>query len=339
MLLGLDKLHRQHQTNENWILNYFNERFETLPEGLNHEDGFKYLGFTDCRASFLADCLSQSSLSDHQTILYWASSYIQQYFDHHILFSGRPYIPRREEQDEPFLMKTVPSLDTADEDPVYVGGKNIRLDTDDIRKFKGNQWITDYLAQDCSSMEDTEYWFHGTRDVDAKNIIENGIMLSKGKPFGHDFSRGDGFYVTNDFHFAFEWARGFRKNWPNSAIVVFKIKDKTIFSNKKCKKFEDDSKEWKEVVSFFRNNENHLDAKISKSKGYALKKFEYLYGPCSMDGDKVKNGDFWTPTARQKNYDSKCPAHNFTYQLCLKDDSLADDFYNKGLNIHKVLFF
>ena len=345
----MGEVQREHQSTENWIYSYLEKQYETLPAELSLKDGLKHLGFTDCRATFLAGCLSQSSVSDHQAILHWASSYIQQYFDHHILFSGRPYIPRREEQDEPFLIKTIPNPETADddEDPIYVERIQIKLDTDDIRKFKGNQWITNYLAQDCTSMEDTEYWFHGTRDVDAKNIIENGIMLSKGKPFGHDFSRGDGFYVTNDFHFAFEWARGFRKNWPNSAIVVFKIKDKTIFTNndRKCKRFDDDSKEWKEVVSYFRNNENHLEARISKSKGTNLKKFESLYGPCSMDGDKVKNGDFWTPTARQKKYDplrardGKGPAHNFTYQLCLKDDLLADDFYNKGLNIHKVLFF
>ena len=340
-LTGLDKLHRQHRTNKDWILNYFHERFQTLPEQFSLGDGFKHLGFTDSRASFLADCLTQSTLSDHQTILYWASIYIQQYFDHHILFSGRPYLPRKE-QDEAFLIRTIPDPEAKDEAPIDIKCLQIKLDVDDIRKFQGNKWITTYLAQDCSSMDESEFWYHGTKDVDATNIAENGIMLSKGKPFGQDFFCGNSFYVTNDFHFAYEWGKGFRRNWSNPAIVVFKIKDKTILSERSCRTFDRDSKVWKESISYFRNNQNHLDAKISRSQGRHLKTFEYFFGPCSMDGSKVDRAD-WKPTARMKNYeawrDGRDPAPKYVYQLCLKEDMLADDFYNKGLNIHQILFF
>merc|ERR1712079_521486 len=111
-----------------------------------------------------------------------------------------------------FLIRTIPDPEAAakGEDPIDIKSLSIKIDVDDIRGFQGNKWITTYLAQDCSSMDETEFWYHGTKDVDATDIAKNGIMLSKGKPFGKDFSCGNSFYVTNDFHFAYEWAKGFR---------------------------------------------------------------------------------------------------------------------------------
>ena len=61
--LGLEADSRSHQTDEYWIRHFFNEQYKSLPE---------HLGFTASRATFLADLLLQSSLSDHQTVLYWA---------------------------------------------------------------------------------------------------------------------------------------------------------------------------------------------------------------------------------------------------------------------------
>jgi len=189
---------------------------------------------------------------------------------------------------------------------------------------------------------ETEYWFHGTTHAHARSIAEDGIILGKAKAFmGADFSYGKSFYITNDFDFAFKWSRGFDKYWPDAAVVVFKLENKKIFSGYKGKTFEGYSKDWKEVVSYFRNKESHLDANISKSKGINLKKLKYFYGPCSMDGDKVKNVD-WKPKTRMKNYEAYrdgIESPKYVHQLCLKDDELADDFYNRGLNIHQILFF
>ena len=68
--LGLEADSRSHQTDEYWIRHFFNEQYKSLPE---------HLGFTASRATFLADLLLQSSLSDHQTVLYWANLYIKQH--------------------------------------------------------------------------------------------------------------------------------------------------------------------------------------------------------------------------------------------------------------------
>ena len=126
-------------------------------------------------------------------------------------------------------------------------------------------------------MEETEYWFHGTNHESARNIAEDGIMLGKAKAFmGADFSYGKSFYITNDFDFAFQWSRHFDKYKPDAAVVVFKLENKNIFPKKKGKYFEEYCKDWIEVVSFFRNKENHLDANITKSKGFNLKKLKYF---------------------------------------------------------------
>jgi len=339
-LLGLGEIQREHQSTENWIYSYLEKQYETLPAELSLKDGLKHLGFTDCRATFLAGCLTQSSVSDHQAILHWASSYIQQYFDHHILFSGRPYLPRREE-DQPFKIQTVPCPEEEDteQEPVNVQVLPIKLDGE--RLPEGNKWISEYLSQDTASMEETEYWFHGTNQEAARNIVEHGIMLGKAKAFmGADFSYGNSFYITNNFDFAFDWSKHFNRCRPDAAVVVFKLKDKTIFSERKGKTFAGYGKEWTETVSYFRNKANHIDAKISRSKGIKLKEFKYFYGPCSNDGDKVKFENF-KPGARmtKEHRAGRESVSKYVYQLCLKDDCLAEDFYNRGLNIHQILFF
>jgi hypothetical protein len=57
-------------------------------------------------------------------------------------------------------------------------------------------------------LENLEFWFHGTIQLYAEDIIKQGIRLNKGKAFGN-YSHEDGFYLTDDLEFA--WRAAFNR--------------------------------------------------------------------------------------------------------------------------------
>jgi len=158
--------------------------------------------------------------------------------------------------------------------------------------------------------------------------MQNGINLNKGKS-GGDFSDGKGFYVTSDYMFAHRWPQKMMKK-PNSAVVVFKIDNMDIFSNspRKGKEFSEANSEWEKTVGYYRNNRDFKNWFDTKKKGKKVDSYHFIFGPISRDGKDNKMRT-WKPRPRDP----------LIYELCLKDDLLAEDFYNKGRNIHKTIFF
>jgi hypothetical protein len=92
----------------------------------------------------------------------------------------------------------------------------------------------------AESLKSLEFWFHGTIQLYAEDIIKQGIRLHKGKAFGN-YSHEDGFYLTDDLEFA--WRAAFNrychkkdpkqnKKYDEIAVVVFafdKERDNILF--------------------------------------------------------------------------------------------------------------
>jgi hypothetical protein len=110
-------------------------------------------------------------------------------------------------------------------------------------------------------------------------------------------------------------------------VIVFKQK-KDVFSSRKGREFLDDNEEWKRTVGFFRSGKDYKWVNGQRKKGKELLGCPYIFGPISKDGNdrKIPN---WSPRARKPT----------VFELCLKDDLLAEDFYDSGHNIHKTIFF
>ena len=66
----------------------------------------------------------------------------------------------------------------------------------------------------------------------------------------------------------------------------------------------------------------------SSKKARLLNKQFFILGPISRDGIENRRQN-WRPEARNPHI----------FELCLKDDLLAEDFYDSGNNIKQAIFF
>lgn len=189
--------------------------------------------------------------------------------------------------------------------------------------LKNSDLLTEFMSQDGCTLEESVYWFHGTDHKSALKIMKEGIDLDKGKD-GGDFSDGRGFYLTTNYSFAHWWSQSMMKK-ENSAVVVFKLQNK-VFLERKGKQFLVDSDEWRSAVRYFRNKKDSSKCGVKKAKEF--KGCPYMFGPISRDGSSVKLPN-WSPKARIPT----------VFELCIKDDFMAEEFYNSGLNIYKTIFF
>ena len=169
----------------------------------------------------------------------------------------------------------------------------------------------------ASPHDDYEVFYHGTRAKDAKCIIEDGIDLSKGKR-KLDFSDGNGFYVTNKFVEVWPnttWDLGKTSRPSCSTVLIYKIKkDDLRRSDLRGLDLTENTskvrKEWKEVVSTFRDGEATESYKQD---------CDYIEGPVCGN---VKSAECYTPTR--------------VYQLCVRSERCAE-LFDRGL--HSVIFF
>ena len=165
-------------------------------------------------------------------------------------------------------------------------------------------------------LPDYEIFYHGTRAIHAKCIIDDGIDLSKGGR-NKDFSDGDGFYVTDEFDKVWPNPGWAQRRPPCSTVLIFKIKkddlrrsqlrglDLTGNTNEVREK-------WEEVVSTFRDG-NATDRYKQNLNA------DYIEGPLCGN---VKPASRYTPTK--------------VYQLCVRSERCVD-LFNRSL--HSVIFF
>jgi len=294
-------------------------RAKTIGHDWDLKQQFEHLGFNEVTAKYLAEILEANPLSNHQSAEYWASSYIDHLFQSHILLTGRIKQPTNQDETREFIY-TDPNAnqdmndgDNEVREPVKIKTRNILgttdTDSDAVRKYK---------SQNFSSVQDVEFWFHGTDHESAFNIAKHGIELSKGKR-GADFSNGSGFYVTPEYDFAEQWPGKYKRE--SQAVIVFK-NNKEILSG--GKEFSRVDEKWKDMVKWYRNRKDVKDSGISRYKGKEFDKFKYIFGPMTADF----NSALTNPTQRGNKV-----------QLCLKEDNLAEDFYNYGKNIEEIIFF
>jgi len=323
-LIGLDPDIRTHQTDKYWILQFIEQKEKCIEEPQDVRTSLLILGFTASKASRLADKLKIHNLIDHQTLTYWAKLYIEHQFSYHILLASNGdgvYYPKENHDTEYFI----PAFIDAEEDieAAQIPAVNTKmLKEEDLHS---SPWLTDYISQEGHSLDGSTLWFHGTDHESAMNIIKNGIDLLKGKT-GGDFSDGGGFYLTSDYRFAHKWPQQMMKK-PNSAVIVFEVKS-DIFSSRKGLQFHEANEDWKNTVGFFRNGKDHKWVNNSSSKAKSLKRQSYILGPISRDGSEKRRQN-WCPQARIPQI----------FELCLKDDLLAEDFYDSGNNIKQAIFF
>ena len=273
------------------------------------EESLQHLGFTKYRARYLANHIQKNPLSDHQTILYWASQYVNS-FNNSIIFCLK-----NSQENGTTAHLTIKTDPRGTDEPVEISVEHV----DEYEE--NNELVNFYNEQSSDKLAETTYWFHGTSKEAAHNIARQGINLRRGKERG-DFSDGEGFYLTSNFYFAQNWAQTHNEN--GAAVVVFKVQNLNFEGGLELSR--ENIAKWNKIVTYYRNGSTDVNLDY-------LDDYTYIFGPISKDGGKCDKDPNWKPRIRSD------PMGNKLYQVCLKDKALARDFYRKGENIEKVLIY
>lgn len=174
----------------------------------------------------------------------------------------------------------------------------------------GRLYTPQYDVAFPDGLADDEHrlFFHGTSHEGALSILKDGISLSEGTKTG-DFSSGNGFYLTDNFNTALDWACSRYKHQP--AVLIYK------FSNSNLGNFEgldllgqDARHHWNTIIGTCRSGIG-LPTAILKNKSF-------IEGPMA--------------TVSRRGLIRAIP---HSYQLCILSEAMAEDFDE---SIHSMFF-
>lgn len=328
-------------TKKEWALEFLERKSKekSSEEFTSWTKEFEKLGFIDVKAKVLGEWIDTTQpCPTYDTPLEWGKKEIESQFEYNILLNvlapgvWNAYNPKRNSpgSDEFEKIKRVVPFKRED-----AGNKTASPEKENLAASQTlelwkqrNSVNQNYMDQEKAPMENVNYWFHGT-DLSSAMKIHEGIS-GVGRP-NLSFSHGKGFYLTSSLDVALEWAL---KNREQPAVVVFKLKDKSLFE-KKGKGISwnepEGSVEWRQAVRFFRSGESKKYSGLKNEvTAQNLLTKQYLFGPMvnrGLDGAGHQLRKDWEP-------EPKVP---LAYQLCLKTENIKDKFHNEGQNVVEIL--
>ena len=159
--------------------------------------------------------------------------------------------------------------------------------------------FSDLVSQD----EQNVLLFHGTDHLSASDILFRGIDLCAGRQ-KRDFSCGSGFYLTDNFDEALNWANN---TTEKPAILIFRVNRLEHLDNARKLNLYENGEKWREIVSSFRSGKR--TAKTRKS----LAEYDLIEGPAAT-------------IARNESGELVIDPKPSSYQMCLISDEFADKF-------------
>ena len=159
--------------------------------------------------------------------------------------------------------------------------------------------FSDLVSQD----EQNVVLFHGTDHLSASDILFRGIDLCAGRQ-KRDFSCGSGFYLTDNFDEALNWANN---TTEKPAVLIFRVNRLEHLDNARKLNLYENGEKWREIVSSFRSGKR--TAKTRKS----LAEYDLIEGPAAT-------------IARNENGELVIDPKPSSYQMCLISDEFADKF-------------
>ena len=168
--------------------------------------------------------------------------------------------------------------------------------------------FSDLVSED----EQNVVLFHGTDHQSASDILFRGIDLCAGRQ-KRDFTCGSGFYLTDNFDEALNWANN---TTTKPAILIFRVNRREQLNVARKLNLYENGEKWREIVSSFRSGER--TAKTRKS----LSEYDLIEGPAAT-------------IARNESGELVIEAKPSSYQMCLISEDFADKFRE---TLHSVMF-
>ena len=270
------------------------------------EEALLKLGFTEQKSKNLAEMLNGRRYTTHLTPILFAVKYINLQF-------------RCQQR-----LVTYTRLNFLQE--IKYQQKRLKLNItfvhhNDWHNFTDSNMAKEYFGQPRSPMSEVKYWFHGTDIEAAINILDNGIIIEGGNK-KLCFSNGNGFYITSNLEFAYHWSLCtlIPSEQLESAIIIFEDNDKSIETTNNAVQLDNDSPHYSKVIHYFRHNKCKIKTNATKEEMNSIQRYDYIFGPIPTNN----------PLGKENEVD---------FQLCLRNQNLADKFFNNSKNIKEVIIF
>ena len=297
---------RDHFTLCDWIVTFLNNNYESvasLNKNCLTEDLLAAIGFDPMSSAVETIMAHSGSTQQHIEACEMAELFIRDEFKYNpLLCSLVKRFPFLSDLTNSWFQlppsTTDKTREEANEDVCHVNIVNV-VTKESHATTQLQSIFSDLVSQD----EQNVVLFHGTDHLSASDIIFRGIDLCAGRQ-KRDFSCGSGFYLTDNFDEALNWANN---TTEKPAVLIFRVNRQEHLDNARNLNLYENGEKWREIVSSFRSGKR--TAKTRKS----LAEYDLIEGPAAT-------------IARNESGELVIDPKPSSYQMCLISDEFADKF-------------
>ena len=306
---------RDHFTLCDWIVTFLSNNYESV-DSLNKncltEDLLVAIGFDPMSSAVETIMAHSGSTQQHIEACEMAELFIRDEFKYNpLLCSLVKRFPFLSDLTNSWFQLPPSTTDEkgeeTDEDICHVNIMNV-VTKESHATTQLQSIFSDLVSQD----EQNVVLFHGTDHLSASDILFRGIDLCAGRQ-KRDFSCGSGFYLTDNFDEALNWANN---TTEKPAVLIFRVNRQEHLDNARNLNLYENGEKWREIVSSFRSGKR--TAKTRKS----LAEYDLIEGPAAT-------------IARNESGELVIDPKPSSYQMCLISDDFADNFRK---TLHSVMF-
>ena len=312
-----------HRTLRDWIIKIMERNHQYFESESTFKEELEALGFSKTKAKEIENEITQGNELSNMTPLEYAEKYIDYQCENNALLRTQTITtPLNHAVDVEYKLDTRPRHNAT---PVEVTAVN-KFKYTDAQEMRTDPELSEYLTQAQFPLRKVKYWYHATSYANAQRILREGVDCYRGRHY-LDFSHGRGFYLTSDFELAYKWCNKIHKH--NEAIIVFKLYSNDIFDKWPGMTFKDSSHDWKNIIKYYRaGKQSPASSDMTIDTELSVDETNYIFGPIA-DGGINPNSFNFKPKALKPH----------KYQLCLKSEEIAKEFYNEGKNIERIIFY
>ena len=295
--------HRDHFTLCDWIVTFLGNNYESIdfPDKKSLSKGLlSAIGF-DPMSSAVETIMARAERTQHHIeACEMAEIFIRDEFKYNLLLY--PLVERFSFQSTHFLTNICFQLpSTVDERRKETCEAFCHVNIINLATKESHATTQSMFRDWASENGQIVVLFHGTDHQSASDILFRGVDLCAGRQ-KRDFSCGSGFYLTDNFDEALNWANN---TTAKPAILIFRVNRREHLNDARKLNLHENVEQWREIVSSFRSGKR--TAKTRKS----LSEYDLIEGPAST----VTRNESGELVIEQK------PS---SHQMCLISDDFAD---------------
>ena len=307
VLDSLDEIlpeHRDHFTLCDWIVTFLGNNYESLsfPDKKSLSKGLlSAIGF-DPMSSAVETIMARAERTEHHIeACEVAQMFIRDEFKYNLHLY--PLVERFPFQSTNLLTKILQPPSTVDEKRKETDKDLCHVNIINLVTKESHACTQSMFSGLVSEDEQNVVLFHGTDHQSAIDILFRGIDLCAGRQ-KRDFSCGSGFYLTDNFDEALNWANN---TTAKPAILIFRVNRLEHLDDARKLNLNKNGENWREIVSSFRSGKR--TAKTRKS----LSEYDLIEGPAAT-------------ITRNESGELMVEQKPSSYQMCLISDDFADNF-------------